>query len=158
MTTSWDEIQEALMTALQSSGIPLGSLQAYPRWAPSWEEYLNIFAVEVDGQRQIRGVELTRKSASSSWHTFGRSVKRIYRFTLVFHLGLNDAGESAQELQNLVDRVMDYLDNYVMELTGYEYGPIVGPSSLSDFVETDFHGVLSNHAQVDVPIEFAKVV
>ncbi len=156
--TTWDELQNVLVTALQSSELPLGTIHAYPRWAPSWEEFLNLFSTEVDGREQVRGVEITRKVTESQWYTFGKSVKRTYHFILVFHLGLNDAGESGQELQNLCDQVMDYLDGYVIELSGYIYGPVIGPSRLVDMVETEFHGVLCNHAEIECPIEIAKMV
>lgn len=157
--TTWDEIQRALIAALQSSGLPLGAIHAYPRWAPSWEEFLNLFSVNIEGTEQIRGVEMTRKSVEADWFTFGGSVRRTYRFLLVLHLGLNDAGESSLVLQDLCDRLMDYLDSTELVLpTSYVYGPVVGPVRLADFIETEFHNVLCNHAELEVPVTIAKVV
>ena len=158
-TKTQDDIRTALVEALQTSGLALGTIHAYERWAPSWEEWLNIFSTEVDGVNQIRAWEITGPRVSSEWYVFGKVVKRIYTYTLIGHISMSDADQTALVMSDLADRVMDYLDGVVLITENeYQYGPVIGPCQLTDAARTEFGNVLCEHCAIDVGIELAVSV
>jgi hypothetical protein len=154
MTTTQTDLQTAILEALQTSGLPLGTLHAYDRWEPSWEGWLDLFSTEVDGIRQIRAFELTLQSVNSEWYAFGKTVKRTYNFSLIGHIGLDDSRQTTLVLRDLSDRILDYMDaRDLITETSYMYGPIVGPCQITDIAQSDFGNVLCEHVAISIPVQ-----
>jgi hypothetical protein len=155
LTSTESDLRTALVAAINATGLDLGSVHAFERYLPSWEEWLDEFSSEIDSVTQVRGWEVMGPTIpTSEWFTFGRVVKRVYEFNLYGHLGLNDADETAVTMADLTDQLIDKLDGVALTTTNtYIYGPIVGPCTLPETARTEFGNVLCEHVRMVVPIE-----
>ncbi len=154
--TTFNQLHTGLVSVLQSSGLALGRIHDHEVWSTTWEGYVDAFTTEVDGQPQVRSWEVLRRSTDTEWFSFMKTVKRVYRFTLLGHQGLQEGQNSEIEFQDLCDRLMDYLDGQP-DIPGVSEF-VIQPTQLRDFATAPFGSVLCHHAEIEVNIEVIKSV
>jgi hypothetical protein len=147
--------ESAIRTQIFSilSGVSdIGKVYDYERWAADWVQFINLFKTTIDGEDQIRGWEIGRKSAPEKIFTMGLNL-RDHAFVIRGYMRVNDASASEKTFNALIEAIADaFRDNFTLN----------GAAESHDWIQVDtiefrlFGGVLCHYAELSLIVHEEK--
>jgi hypothetical protein len=126
----------------------IGKVYDYERWSADWTTFINLFKTAIDGEDQIRGWEIGRRSVKETKVVIGLSAggnEKAHGFLIRGYLRVKDAEASEKTFSSLIEAIGDaFRSNPKLNQTAERH----------DFIQADpiesrvFGGVLCHYAEL----------
>jgi hypothetical protein len=83
----------------------IGKVYDYDRWAADWNTFINLFKTTIGGVDQIRGWEISRRSAGERPSEFGPVNEESHLFVVRGYMAINDAAATEKTFNALIEAV-----------------------------------------------------
>lgn len=132
----------------------IGVAYDYERWANTWDEFIELFRVQVGQQNVIRGWEVGYTGFGLSeqlteWAQFGSIVVRDHRFRIRGYHQVQDAEASEKEAATLALAVCDAIDTNTALQEGYFF---VSQATM-EMEHRQFASVLCHYMEIAVNVQ-----
>ncbi len=129
----------------------LGVLYDYERWSASWDDYLNLFKTNIDGEERIRGWTVTCSGFTETQVTYGNAgrINRDYTYVIRGYFGLDDSRASEKEAMIIVEDVVETLRSSIDTDSDIE---VNFPPNLTVFEARVFGDVLCHYAEITLGV------
>jgi len=121
----------------------IGKVYDYEQWTAEWAQFINLFKTTIDGEDQIRGWEIGRRSVGEKLFAMGMN-ERDHGFVIRGYMRVNDALASEKTFNNLIEAAADvFRTNFTLN----------GAAKSHDNIQTEtidfrlFGGVLCHYAE-----------
>ncbi len=86
----------------------IGMVYDYERWAADWVAFINFFKTTIGGVDQIRGWEISRRSAAEKKIVIGVNIsshQKTHVFLIRGYMGVNDAAATEKTFNALIEAI-----------------------------------------------------
>lgn len=137
-------IRQKIKTILMSVA-DIGVVHDYRRNAAGDAAFIALFSDVIAGQRQYRGWQIYRESATES----SNSTVALNNYVIEGYLGIRDAAETGKAFDLLIEAIRAA---FRADTTLHDAGNGHGPVQVPVINEMNFGGVLCHHARLTITI------